>query len=221
MKQSRSETWIQTHQKNQIPAPQTPNTPSSPLHRFAHGLQNMFSTNTNRPSAGSLADRWPLSSADRSQLKAEHIKHRLLSARLNLQPRREELRLIESCPPSLLLWPDEATSSFSPGTQRVNGCWDYATTCQTPFSSHSLPPPPPPPLNGPEPNEAFLHVSIRCIWMQRCSRSGTDVGTKQGFSFREEESSPQQGLTPACRGESYRKVLQQTARPQIGPESNP
>lgn len=29
-------------------------------------------------------------------------------------------------------------SSFSLGTQRVNGYWDYAMACQTPFSSPAL-----------------------------------------------------------------------------------
>lgn len=36
------------------------------------------------------------------------------------------------------LWPVAVMSSFSLRTQRVNGCWDYAMACQTPFSSPAL-----------------------------------------------------------------------------------
>lgn len=57
--------------------------------------------------------------------------------------------LIESCPVSLRLWP-RCHDEFIPrrSAQRVNGCRDYATACQTPFlffcsptahPSHTLP----------------------------------------------------------------------------------
>lgn len=44
---------------------------------------------------------------------------------------------------------------------------------------------------GLKPNEAFLHVGIGCIWMQRrrCTWSGTKVRTKQGFCFTGREPS--------------------------------
>lgn len=52
-------------------------------------------------------------------------------------------------------------SSFSRGTQRVNGCWDYAMACQKPFSS--LPPTPPLPKGRSQIRHSCT-FGFRCMW---------------------------------------------------------
>lgn len=123
---------------------------------------------------------------------------------------------------SLCLWPVALMSSFSRGTQRVNGCRDYAMACQKLFSSMPPSSPPPQPTttpllllplssNRPEPNEAFLHV-----WTQMHVKAfGAGRGRKQGSCFRLKASFPFTTTTtcpPFTRGKRCREDLQPLRR---------
>lgn len=93
--------------------------------------------------------------------------------------------LIESCPMSLCLWPVAMMSSFSLGTQWVNGCWDYAMACQTPFSSPAL-------LSTPLPLQTgWSQNRHSCtFWSDAFECFGTNGGNKTGISFHSEGKPP-------------------------------
>lgn len=114
---------------------------------------------------------------------------------------------------SLRLWPIAMMSSFSLGTQRVNGCRDYAMACQTPFSSLALLFFPTSPSNGG--GEAKLGIPARFNQTRLNAVAATHMlrhrrGNKTGILFRS-EASPRQGLAPALQGEGC-KDLQPSER---------
>lgn len=124
--------------------------------------------------------------------------------------------LIESCRVSLRLWPVAMMSSFSGSAQRVNGCWDYAMACQTPFSSPAPPTPTPFQIG----RSQIRHSCTFFFWFRDISMllAQAAVGGKKktGVWFHcKGESFPllpppplHMGLAPALQGENCRQDLQ-------------